>query len=63
MAKKVKKYILLIIFSFVSSLLTGKAAEAMKVCLFPKNSDGKLLYQGSATDKEVASLGSDCATY
>ena len=60
MTKKVKRFVLFIVLAFISSLLASKKAEAMKICLIPKNSDGKLMYQGTATNINVGSVVHDC---
>lgn len=60
MTRKVKKFVLFFCLAFVSSLLANKKAEAMKICLVPKNSDGKLMYQGNATNINANSITHDC---
>ena len=49
MVKKVKRFVVFILFSFFYSLLSSKAAEAAKVCLTPKSDDNYLKYDGGKT--------------
>ena len=44
MVKKVKRFIVFVLFSFFYSLLAGKTAEAAKVVLVPQTNDSKLKY-------------------
>ena len=60
MTKKVKKFVLFFVLAFISSLIASKKAEAMKICLVPKNSNGKLVYQGSVIDMDANSISHDC---
>lgn len=52
MVKRVKRFLVFMLFSFFYSLLTNKSAEAdtsATVCLVPKTSGGKVKYNGVAT--------------
>ena len=50
MVKKVKRFIVFVLFSFFYSLLAGKVAKATpSFCIIPKTEDGKLFYHGDPT--------------
>ena len=53
MVKKVKRFIVFVLFSFFYSLLSGKTAEAARsseIILIPKSADNKMIYNGAATN-------------
>ena len=55
MVKKVKRFVIFVLFAFFHSLLMGKVAEAgtgNKVYLIPKEGD-KLKYNGVAQEKDA----------
>ena len=52
MVKKIKRFIVFTLFAFFYSLLS-KQSEASVGCIVPKGANGKLLYQGSQTDKTI----------
>ena len=61
MVKRVKRFIVFVLFSFFYSLLSGKTAEAAgtnTVCLIPK-SGTNLKYNGIATGTNVATFADD----
>ena len=61
MVKKVKRFIVFVLFSFFYSFLMGRTAEAAgtnTVCLIPK-SGTKLKYNGVVTDTDVTAVVSD----
>ena len=50
MVKKVKRFLVFVLFSFFYSLLSGKVAEAAnaRVCLAPKSESVDLKYNGAS---------------
>ena len=64
MVKKVKRFFVFLLFSLFYSLLSGKGALAAstknnRLCVVPKNSSGKLVYNGGATGVSALAVGSD----
>ena len=53
MVKKVKRFVVFVLFSFFYSLLAGKTAEAAKVCVTPK-SGSDLRYNGGVVSTSSA---------
>ena len=62
MVKKVKRFIVFFLFSFLYSLF-GKPAEAATVCLVPKDSDGKLKYNGASTATTASDFAGESWCY
>ena len=59
MVKKVKRFIVFVLFSLFYSLLSGKTAEAANtVCLFPKSGE-KLKYNGAVQNVTAAAVAED----
>lgn len=55
MVKKVKRFIIFVLFSFFYTLLSGKTTEAKPtLCIIPKASNGKLFYQGNPTNHDIS---------
>lgn len=63
MVKKVKRFFVFLLFSLFYSLLSGKGALATpaknRLCIVPKNSSGRLVYNGGATGESASAVGSD----
>ncbi len=62
MVKKVKRFIVFVLFSFFYSLLAGKAAEAASVVLVPK-SGNNLKYNGNPVTTTPAASIADAVGY
>ena len=63
MVKKVKRFFVFLLFSLFYSLLSGKGALAApaknRLCVVPKNSSGRLVYNGGATGESASAVGVD----
>ena len=59
MVKKVKRFIVFVLFSFFYSLLAGKVSEAATVCLAPKSSNAKLKYNGNVENVTAQDVADD----
>lgn len=63
MVKKVKRFFVFLLFSLFYSLLSGKGALAApaknRLCVVPKNSSGKLVYNGGAMGVNASEVVSD----
>lgn len=58
MVKKVKRFVVFVLFAFFHSMLMGKTAEADNVaestaCVFPKSGVKLLRYNGVETEKDL----------
>ena len=64
MVKKVKRFVVFILFSFFYSLLAGKTAGAAgRVCLVPKSATGDLRYNGKDVVGTAASSIGDSSDF
>lgn len=55
MVKKVKRFVIFMLFSFFYTLLSGRTSEAKPtLCIFPKTKEGtKLFYQGNPSQHDI----------
>ena len=62
MVKRVKRFVVFLLFSFFYSLLASKNTEADSIlCVVPKNARGKILYKGNETNLSINDLNeNDC---
>ena len=63
MVKKVKRFVVFVVFSFFYSLLAGKTAEAASVCLVPKDANGNLKYNGASTAVSAETIAQESWCY
>ena len=55
MVKKVKRFVIFVLFSFFYTLLSGKNGETKPtICIFPKSKEGSnLVYQGNPSGHAI----------
>ena len=62
MVKKVKRFLVFVLFSFFYSLLAGKVSEAATVCITPK-SGNNLKHNGNVVSTVTAQAVADDLCY